>query len=212
MTAGGYNRKITSEQRHELLQVYLHMGLDISRALCVEYGVSPDYAAKRASDLGFCIRGPASIPNARRWFWTEEKRAQLTALAATGTIAADIAIALGTSPASVITFAGRNNIAVVRYSAEQQFIYDARKKDRDAHRHRNRAAEEAQQKRIAERQAAMARGDFTAAAVNAAFTKTSRAYRKLLRPIGELSKNALRAMIAEAAANTASLQIVEASA
>ena len=45
-------QKITERERYQLLQVYLHMGLEVSRELCVEYGVSPDYAAKRASEIG----------------------------------------------------------------------------------------------------------------------------------------------------------------
>jgi hypothetical protein len=44
--------KITERDRHQLLQVYLHMGLEVSRELCIEYGVSRDYAAKRASEIG----------------------------------------------------------------------------------------------------------------------------------------------------------------
>jgi len=34
------------------LQVYLHMGHDVSAALCLEYGVNPKYAASEASSMG----------------------------------------------------------------------------------------------------------------------------------------------------------------
>lgn len=55
------SRKITTRQRHELLQVYFNMGLEVSRILCVEYGVARDYAAKQASELGLCIRARSKI-------------------------------------------------------------------------------------------------------------------------------------------------------
>lgn len=45
-------RKITPEQRHELLQVYLHLGPEISAELCLEYGVCAKYAAAEAATLG----------------------------------------------------------------------------------------------------------------------------------------------------------------
>jgi hypothetical protein len=205
MTAGGYNRKVDSNQRHQLLQIYLHMGLAESRVLCLEYGVGADYAAKRASDLGLGHKRVSKSPtNPRRGFWTEARKAKLIELAATRMPAGDIATALGTSIGSVFTFAGRNNIAVVKYTPEVQAVYDARARDRETHRQARDVAAN-QKKKIAGRQAAMAAGDFSAIAVSAAFTKTSVAYRKQLPPIGEMSKSQLRAMIAEAAANTASL-------
>jgi hypothetical protein len=45
-------RKITPEQQHELLQVYLHMGHAASAELSVEYGVSPKYASSIAASVG----------------------------------------------------------------------------------------------------------------------------------------------------------------
>lgn len=45
-------QKISSEKRHELLQVYLNLGQGPARELAKEYGVAPDYGAKRASELG----------------------------------------------------------------------------------------------------------------------------------------------------------------
>lgn len=211
MTAGGYNRKIDASRRHQLLQVYLHMGLEESRALCVEYGVGEDYAAKHASSLGIAIKRPVSKANARRWFWTEQKRAQLTELAAAGKNAAEIGLALETSQPSVITFCGINKISVIKHTPEQQAVFDARAIERETKRQVRKVAANSKAK-IEQRRLAMARGDFTSLAVNAATSKTSRAYRLALPPIGEMSKNQLRAMIAEAAANTASIQVAEASA
>jgi hypothetical protein len=45
-------RKVTSEIRHQLIQVHLHLGYDASRPLCIEHGVSRDYAAKQAFEHG----------------------------------------------------------------------------------------------------------------------------------------------------------------
>lgn len=45
-------QKIPADKRHELLQVYLNLGHVAARPLCIEYGVSQDYAAKHAFELG----------------------------------------------------------------------------------------------------------------------------------------------------------------
>ena len=57
-------RKISIRARHQLLQIYLHMGLEESRRMCVANGVSPDYAAKRASLLGISQK---RAPVGSRW-------------------------------------------------------------------------------------------------------------------------------------------------
>ena len=77
-------QKISDRQRDQLLQVYLHMGLEVSRELCIEYGVSPDYAAKRASEIGRSHRkifsGGGDIASRvdhsdPRWRWAVERGA-----------------------------------------------------------------------------------------------------------------------------------------
>jgi len=77
-----YLQKVTREQRHELLQIYLNMGLEVSRVMCVEYGVHPDYAAKRASELGLSHRkrhtGSGRISSRidhsdHRWSWAIQR-------------------------------------------------------------------------------------------------------------------------------------------
>lgn len=141
---------------------------------------------------------------ADRWFWTDEKRARVVELAASGMIAADIGAHLGTSQSSIITYCGRNKIDLVKYSPEQQAVYDQRAKDREALR-QARKVNRNHAKKVAERVAAMARGDFTALAVKAATSKTSKAYRLALPPIGNMTKSQLRAMLAEAVRNTAGL-------
>jgi hypothetical protein len=49
-------QKITAAQQHELLQVYLHLGLEPSAELSREYGVSPNYAMSHAGALGLAPR------------------------------------------------------------------------------------------------------------------------------------------------------------
>lgn len=49
-------RKVTKEVRHQLIQVHLHLGYDVSRPLCIEYGLQRDYAAKQAFEQGFSQR------------------------------------------------------------------------------------------------------------------------------------------------------------
>lgn len=77
-------QKISERQRDQLLQVYLHMGLEVSRKLCLEYGVSRDYAAKRASEIGKSHRkifrgagkGSMRVDHGDpRWRWAVERGA-----------------------------------------------------------------------------------------------------------------------------------------
>jgi hypothetical protein len=208
---GGHNRKIDENQRHQLLQVYLHMGMEESRRLGVEYGVCANYASKHASHLGLSNKKPPSLANARRLFWTEQKRGQLRGLAASGKNAAEIGVALETSQASVITFCGINKVDVIKNTPEQQAAFDARLKAREAERHARKVAANSKAK-VDRRRSDMSRGDFTALAVKSATSKTSKAYRLALPPIGEMTKAQLRAMLSEAVENTAAMQSAEASA
>lgn len=50
--------KITKRQRHELVQIYLHMGVTVAQNMCVEYGMHFQYAQKQASEMGLVIRMP----------------------------------------------------------------------------------------------------------------------------------------------------------
>jgi hypothetical protein len=45
-------RKVSKERRHELVQIYLHMGADESREVCKMEGVSPLYAEREAHEMG----------------------------------------------------------------------------------------------------------------------------------------------------------------
>ena len=44
-------RKITAEQRHELVEIYRNMGLEISQQMCLEYGVSAEYARRESNAM-----------------------------------------------------------------------------------------------------------------------------------------------------------------
>lgn len=75
-------RKVTPNQRQQLIQVFLHMGHAESQSLCVEYGVHKDYAINQARAL-------ALVPKKRfsgggdiavgvnhkdpRWSWAVER-------------------------------------------------------------------------------------------------------------------------------------------
>jgi hypothetical protein len=45
-------RKVSKERRHELVQIYLHMGAAESREVCKMEGVSPLYAETQAHEMG----------------------------------------------------------------------------------------------------------------------------------------------------------------
>lgn len=53
-----YRRKITARHRHQLIQIYLHMGQAIAGPLCTEAGVSALYAAREAKERGIDVRRP----------------------------------------------------------------------------------------------------------------------------------------------------------
>lgn len=50
------HRKISADRRHEVIQVFLHLGMSASAELCVEYGVSPKYAMREAKENGLSPR------------------------------------------------------------------------------------------------------------------------------------------------------------
>jgi hypothetical protein len=45
-------RKVSPRTRDQLIQIYLHMGSDVSAASCLEHGVNSKYAASEASSMG----------------------------------------------------------------------------------------------------------------------------------------------------------------
>lgn len=55
-----HRRRIAPEQRHQLLQIYLHMGTKESRIACAESGVRSTYAETVAHDMGLYKHGNRS--------------------------------------------------------------------------------------------------------------------------------------------------------
>lgn len=136
--------------------------------------------------------------------WTKEKIAQLRALAPTGMIAADIGVALGGfTQAGVINVAARHGIAIVKYSPEQQAIYDHNARHRDVKRlARKKAAR--QEAKIAARKDALGRRASTLPASSSTSPRLSLSeLRKLHAVPVEMTKGELRAFLTQAVRNTA---------
>ncbi len=64
---GGHNRKITSEQREEILRLFFAEGEPAAMALATSHGLSPLYARKLASERGM-------LPFPKRWYVAEDRR------------------------------------------------------------------------------------------------------------------------------------------
>lgn len=63
---GGHNRKVTAEQRSELLRLHLAGDSEGARALALSLGLHRDYAAHRAGELKYRpVTRP--IPTQHRW-------------------------------------------------------------------------------------------------------------------------------------------------
>lgn len=129
--------------------------------------------------------------------WTAKKIAQLRALAPTGMIAADIGAALGFTQAGVINVAARNGIAIVKYSAEEQARYDENARVQAARRAARKKARTKEAK-IAGRREARNR----AATPVPPVALTLPELRKLHPIKTEMTKNELRAFLAQAVRNT----------
>jgi hypothetical protein len=50
---GGHNRKVTPQQRAELLRLHLAKDQEGARSLALQLGLDRDYAAAHASQLGY---------------------------------------------------------------------------------------------------------------------------------------------------------------
>jgi hypothetical protein len=53
MSRGGHNRRITTEQREEILRVFLTYGDTAASVIASHHGLSRDYARKLACDRGY---------------------------------------------------------------------------------------------------------------------------------------------------------------
>lgn len=127
--------------------------------------------------------------------WTQAKFDHLCEMAATGAFASDIAAVLGTSHHSVVTMAGRNSIPINRYTPAEQAEMDRRYREAEVRKNARRRAATAAK-----------RPDRTIVPRLPSQIKTSPEYRNCLPKIPEMSKSALRAMLADAVRNTAEMQ------
>lgn len=50
---GGHNRKITTEQRDEILRLFLTEGIDRAQAVATKHGLGLNYVRKLASERGY---------------------------------------------------------------------------------------------------------------------------------------------------------------
>ncbi len=136
--------------------------------------------------------------------WTPELAERARELAATGMHAGDIAKEIGRTQISVIQYCARHGIEVVRYSAEQQAMYDRRLRDSEDKRNARKRARNAKNK-LEARLAAMARSGHNEVTVNAAASPTSVGFRAHLPLQREMTKTELREMLAQAVRNTAEM-------
>jgi len=128
--------------------------------------------------------------NSSRNFWTDERRAQLCSLAATGLATSEIGAIIGTSKQSVLTCCARRNIDVVMHTdAELEVMRDTTR---------------AREKRKYDKRRAAKPPSIN---ITVAFgtSRTAPIYRNQLPRIPEMSKNALREMFAKAVRNTAEM-------
>lgn len=121
--------------------------------------------------------------------WTDEWRAQLRRLAASGLAASEIGNLVGASKPSVMAVAIRNGIPLILHTEAELADMRALARLRE------------KRKRIKRRS-----GSGLSISVDPGTTKTSPVYRNQLPRLPDgLSKNELRAMIAEAVRNTAEM-------
>jgi hypothetical protein len=80
----GNKRKISLEQRHQLIQIFLHMGYKESQRACVECGLHENYAVHMAREISVypkkVFRGGGRIAHSvdhtdKRWAWAIERGA-----------------------------------------------------------------------------------------------------------------------------------------
>jgi hypothetical protein len=123
-----------------------------------------------------------------RGFWTDERIARVATLAVAGCYGSEIGADLGCSLHSVLTICGKHGIPVNRYTPEEQAYFDQKAREREARKNAKK-----RKKPVTEARFVFAPGT----------SKTSPIYRNQFPKLPEMSKAALRAMIAEAVRNTA---------
>lgn len=125
-----------------------------------------------------------------RDFWTNERLAELRGHAAERLPATAIAAIFGVTKLSILTLCGKHQIDIVKHT--------------DAEEAGRRACARLRESRKRQKHAAKASKAITVS-VQLGTSKTAPVYRNQLPRIPEMSKNALREMLAQAARNTAGM-------
>jgi hypothetical protein len=123
-----------------------------------------------------------------RGFWTDDRLARVAELAAAGHYGSQIGADIGCSLHSVLTICGKQGIPVNRYTPEEQVYFDQKTREREARKNAKKRKKPETEARFV---------------FNPGTSKTSPIYRNQFPKLPEMSKAALRAMIAEAMRNTA---------
>jgi hypothetical protein len=123
-----------------------------------------------------------------RGFWTDERIARVTTLAAAGSYGSDIGADIGCSLHSVLTICGKQGIPVNRYTPEEQRYFDKKTQEREARKNAKRRKKPATEARFV---------------FLPGTSKTSPIYRNQFPKLPEMSRAQLRAMLADAVRNTA---------
>jgi hypothetical protein len=123
-----------------------------------------------------------------RGFWTDERMARVATLAVAGYYGSQIGADIGCSLHSVLTICGREGIPVKRYTPEEQAYFDAKARQRELRKQAKR------------RKSPVTESAFV---FSPGTSKTSAIYRNQFPKLPEMSKTALRAMLADAVRNTA---------
>jgi hypothetical protein len=124
-------------------------------------------------------------------FWTDETRAQVRALAANGLAASEIGSTIGATKAAILTVAYRSGINIIMHTEAELAEMRARARLRE--------------KRKRQKWAAKHPTNAISVSVQLGTSKTAPIYRNQLPRLPEMSKNALREMIAQAVRNTAEM-------
>lgn len=133
--------------------------------------------------------------------WTPEEIQRLRDLAPTVRYASDIAAQMGSTQHAIITQAGRYGINVINYTPEQQTMMDARYRAREMRKYQKRKEVRRENGYAPKPKRAVN------VSVELGTSQSSPIYRNQLPRIGEISKDRMREMIAQAVRNTAEMQI-----
>jgi hypothetical protein len=126
-----------------------------------------------------------------RHFWTDERLAQLRSHAANKVFASDIAALFGVTKLSILTVCAKHGIEVAKHTETELTEMRAQARAREKRKHAKRRA--------------LTPVNAIVVSVAIGTSRTAPIYRNQLPRLPEMSKNALREMIAQAVRNTAGM-------